>query len=100
MWEPLLLDAKQFSSPTLGTRVFPCPSFMGLQWLLPNLVFQFGGTYSMSYNKGKLILTVEDWGGSSLVSGVTTQIVISYRNIYKLIHIINLNNIEIYYKLI
>ena len=71
----LLLDTKQFSSPTLRVRVLPCPSLMGLQCFLLSLVIHSG----LSSNEGKLF-SVEDWGDVVVVSGVTPQIVTSGLN--------------------
>lgn len=46
VWEPLLLETKQFSSPTLRMRVFPQSSFLGLQCFLPSLLVQSWGSPS------------------------------------------------------
>lgn len=82
VWEPLLLETtKWLSSPTLGVKVFPYPSFMGLQCFLPSSVLWAWGTHSgLSYNKGKLFSLVEGWGDKLEVSGVTTQIAVSHGN--------------------
>lgn len=80
VWDPLLLETKQFSFPTLRVRVFSYLSFVGLQCFLPSSVlWSWRALSGLSCTEAQLF-SFEDLGDMLLASGVTVRMAVSFRN--------------------